>query len=192
MKSKRNTPGADGVAGTADEWLEADKGLTWENYGPRPQVLPGYTLNDRADYVPFDICLPSSDIKPAKYIKLKYSEDPLVYRMIDGDPHQYVKSFQVTPFPSAGLLHTYTSSQVEFFKHNHDLCLEIDGVVHQLFNKSAMAEVECYQVNKKKLKQEYEELQQVQHNIWKHELTLGECARRMAGAWILQHIKMVN
>ena len=50
------------------------------------------------DYVPFDIRLPSGKMKPAKYIKLKYGEDPLVYGMIDSDPHQYVESFQATPF----------------------------------------------------------------------------------------------
>ena len=55
-----------------------------------------------------------------------------------------------------------------------------------------MAKVECYQTNKKKLKWEYEELWQVQHDIWKHELTLGGCAWHMARARILQRIKVVN
>ena len=184
--------GTDGTDGPADEWEEADAGTTWENYGPRPQVPQGYILNEGADYVPFDIRLPSSKMKPAKYIKLEYGKDPLVYGMIDGDPHQYVESFQATPFPSTGPLHTYTSSQLEFFKDDHDLCLEIDSVVAHLYDKSAMAEVECYRINKKKLKREYEELQQIQHDIWKQELTLGGCARCMAGAWIYQRIEMVN
>ena len=116
----------------------------------------------------------------------------MTYGMIDGDPHQYIESFQATPFPLAGPLCTYTSGQLEFFEDDHNLRPEIDSAVHQLFNKSAMAEVECYWANKKKLKWEYEELRQVQHDIWKHELTLGGCAQRMAGAWILQHIKTVN
>ena len=112
--------------------------------------------------------------------------------MTDRDPHQYVKSFQATPFPSAGPLHTYTLSQLEFFEDDHDLHPEIDASVHQLFDKSAIAEVECYWINKKKLKWEYEELQQVQHDIWKRKLTLGGCAWHMAGAQILQCIKVVN
>ena len=61
-----------------------------------------------------------------------------------------------------------------------------------LYNKSAMAEVECYRINKKKLKREYEELQQIQHDIWKQELTIGGCAQRMAGAQIYQRIEAVN
>ena len=149
-------------------------------------------LNEGVNYVPFDICLPSSEMKPAKYIKLEYGEDPLVYGMIDGDPHQHVESFQATPFPSARPLHTYTLSQLEFFKDNHNLRLEIDSAVAHLYDKSAMAEVECYRINKKKLKHEYKELQQIQHDIWKWELTLGGCACRMAGAQIYQCIKMVN
>ena len=44
----------------------------------------------------------------------------------------------------------------------------------------------------KKLKREYEELRQIQHDIWKRELTLGGCARRMAGARIYQRIEVVN
>ena len=186
------SPGADGITGTVNKWPEADEGLTWEDYELRLQVPPGYTLNKGANYVPFDICLPSGELKPAKYIKLEYSEDPLVYRMIDRDPHQYIESFQATPFLSAGPLCTYTLSQLEFFEDDHNLCPEINGAVHQLFDRSAMAEVECYQVNKKKLKQEYEELWQVQHDIWKRKLTLGGCAQRMARAHILQHIKVVN
>ena len=185
-------PGADVTDEPTYKWEEADPGLTWEDYGPRPQIPKGYTLNEGADYVPFNIRLPSGKMKPTKYIKLEYGEDPLVYGMIDGDPHQYVKSFQATPFPSAGPLHTYTSSQLEFFEDNHDLHPEIDSAVYHLYNKSAMAEVECYQINKKKLKQEYEELRQVQHDIWKRELTLGGCTQRMAGAHIYQRIKQVN
>ena len=184
--------GTDGPPGPADEWPEADEGVTWEDYGPRPEVPKGYTLNEGADYIPFNICLPSGEMKPAKYIKLEYGEDPLVYGMIDGDPHQYVESFQATPFPSAGPLRTYTSGQLEFFKDDHDLRPEVDSAVYHLYDKSALAEVECYRINKKKLKREYEELCQIQHNIWKRELTLGGCAHRMAGARIYQRIEIVN
>ena len=130
-------------------------------------------------------------MKPAKYIKLEFGKDPLVYGMIDSDPHQYVESFQATPFPSAGPLRTYTSSQLEFFEDDHDLRPEIDSAVAHLYDKSAMAKVECYRINKK-LKREYEELRQIQHDIWKRELTLGGCACRLAGARVYQRIEMVN
>ena len=131
-------------------------------------------------------------MRPAKYVKIEYGEDPLVYGMIDGDHHQYVKLFQATPFPSARPLCTYTSGQLEFFEDDHDLRPEVDSTVYHLYDKSALAEVECYRINKKKLKWEYEELWQVQHDIWKRGLTLGGCARHLAGARIYQHIKVVN
>ena len=184
--------GTDGPPGSANKWLEVDEGTAWEDYGPRPQVLKGYTLNEGADYIPFDIRLPSGETKLAQYIKIEYREDPLIYGMINRDSHQYVESFQATPFPSAGPLHTYTLGQLKFFEDDHDLRPEVDSVVHHLYDKSAMAEVKCYQVNKKKLKHEYEELRQIQHDIWKWELTLGGCARRMAGAQIYQWIEVVN
>ena len=169
-----------------------DTGVTWEDYGPRPQVPKGYVLNEGADYIPFDIRLPNGDMKPAKYVKVEYGEDPLVYGMVDGDHHQYVESFQATPFPSAGPLRTYTSGQLEFFEDDHDLRPEVDSAVHHLYDKSAMAEVECYRINKTKLKREYEELRQIQHDIWKRELTIGGCVRCMAGARIYQRIEVVN
>ena len=149
-------------------------------------------LNEGADYILFDIHLPSRELKPTKYIKLEFGEDPLIYGMIDGDPHQYVESFQATPFPSARPLRTYTLSQLEFFEDDHNLRPEIDCAVAHLYDKSAMAEVECYRINKKKLTHEYKELRQIQHNIWKWELTLGGCAHRMAGAQIYQRIEVVN
>ena len=85
-----------------------------------------------------------------------------------------------------------TSSQLKILEDNHDLRPEVDSAIFHLFDKGAMVEVECYQVNKKKLKHEYEELRQIQHDIWKRELTLGGCARRMAGARIYQRIELVN
>ena len=97
-------PGADGTAGSANGWAEINPGTTWEDYGPRLQVPKGYTLNEGPNYTPFNIHLPSGELQPAKYIKLKYGEDPLIYGMIDGDPHQYVESFQATPFPSTSPL----------------------------------------------------------------------------------------
>ena len=158
-------PGADGPSGSADEWPDADLGITWETYGPRPEVPKGYMLNEGADYVPFDIHLLSGEMKPAQYVKLEYGEDPLIYGMINGDPHQYVESFQATPVPSAGPLRTYTSGQLELFEDDHDLRPEVDSAVYHLYNKSALAEVKCYRINKKKLKREYEELHQIQHDI---------------------------
>ena len=149
-------------------------------------------MNEGADYVPFNIRLPNGEVKPAQYIKIEYGEDPLVYGKIDGDHHQYMESFQATPVPSARPLRTYTSGQLEFFEDDHDLRPEVDSAVHHLYDKSAQVEVECYRINKKKLKREYEELRQVQHDIWKRELTLGGCARRLAGACVYQRIEAVN
>ena len=131
-------------------------------------------------------------MKPTKYVKIEYGEDPLVYGMVDGDHHQYVESFQATPFPSAGPLRTYTSGQLEFFEDDHDLRPEVDNTAYHLYDKSVLAEIECYRINKKKLKRDYEELRQIQHDIWKRELTIGGCARRMAGARVYQRIEVVN
>ena len=186
------SPRTDGDDGHADEWEETNKGVTWEDYGPKPEVPKGYVLNKGADYIPFDIRLPNGEVKPAQYVKVEYGEDPLVYGMIDGDHHQYVESFQATPFPSARPLRTYTSGQLEFFEDDHDLRPEVDSTMYHLYDKSAMAEVKCYRINKKKLKQDYEELRQVQHDIWKWELTLGGCTRHLAGARVYQRIEAVN
>ena len=131
-------------------------------------------------------------MKPVQYIKIEYGEDPMVYGMIDGDHHQYVESFQATPFPSAGPLHTYTLGQLELFEEDHDLHPKVDSAIYHLYDKSAMVEVECYRINRKKLKRDYEELRQIQHDIWKRELTVGGYARRMAGARIYQWIEVVN
>ena len=70
--------------------------------------------------------------------------------------------------------------------------LSMFSAIYHLYDKSALAEVECYRINKKKLKREYEELQQVQHDIWKRELTIGGCARRLARARVYQRIEVVN
>ena len=68
------SPGAAGADGPADEWEEANTGSTWEDYGPRPQVPHGYMLNEGTDYVPFNIRLPSGEMKLAKcYAQTRHS-----------------------------------------------------------------------------------------------------------------------
>ena len=120
--------GAADTNSSADTWEDANQGVTWADYGIPPPK--GFVLNDRLDYIPFDIHLPNGDYKPAKYIKIEWGEDPLVYGMINGVPHQYVESFQAAPMPSVGPLHTYSPSQLEFFEENHDLRPEIDEAAH--------------------------------------------------------------
>ena len=112
--------------------------------------------------------------------------------MIDGNPHQYIESFQATPMPSASPLRTYTPSQLEFFEENHDLRPEMDKAAHQLHDKGVLAEMECYQCNKVALEHDLREEAQIQNDIWKWRLTLGGCAHHMAGARILQRIEVVN
>ena len=158
-------PGAASTNGSADAWEDANQGVTWEDYGLPP--AKGFVLNDRLDHIPFNIRLPSGDYKPAKYIKIEWGEDPLIYGMIDSDPHQYVESFQATPMPSVGPLCTYTPSQLKFFKENHDLHPEIDEAAHQLYDKGVLAEMECYRCNKVALEHDLREEAQIQNDIWK-------------------------
>ena len=83
--------GATGPDDKADTWEDANQESTWEDYGRAP--AKGFLLNDVVDYVPFDVRLPTGELKPAKYIKIEWGEDPLINGMIDGTPHQYVESF---------------------------------------------------------------------------------------------------
>ena len=176
--------------GSADTWEDADPELTWADYGLPP--AKGFVLNDGLDYIPFDIRLPDGSYKPAKYIKIEWGEDPLVYGMVDGDPCQYVESFQAAPMPSAGPLRTYSPSQLAFFEENHDLRPEVDEAAHRLYDKGVLAEIECYRRNKVALERDLKEEAQIQNDIFKRQLTLAGCARRMAGARVLQRIEMMN
>ena len=183
--------GADGPDNEANPWVDANQESAWEAYG-QGATPKGFILNDGADYVPFNIHLPNSTLKPAKYIKIKWGEDPCVYGMVDGDPYQYVESFQATPMPSAGPLCTYSLGQLEFFKEKHNLHPEVDNAVDQLHDWSAMAKVGCFCYNKEVLKQDWEELRQIENDIWKREMMSAGCTHQLAGAWILQRIKVVN
>jgi DNA-binding transcriptional MerR regulator len=184
------SPGAEDANGSADTWEDANQGLTWEDYGLPP--AKGFVLNEGLDYIPFDIRLPNGDYKPAKYIKVEWGEDPLIYGMIDGDPHQYVESLQASPMPSAGPLRTYTPSQLEFFEEDHALRPEVDEAAHRLYDKGVVAEIECYRRNKVALERDLREIKEIQDDAWKRQMTLAGCARRMAGARVLQRIESLN
>ena len=96
--------------------------------------------------------------------------------MVDGDPYQYVEFFQATPMPSASPLCTYSPGQLKFFKEKHNLHPEVDDTVDQLHDQSATAKVGCFCYNKEVLKQDQEELRQIENDIWKCEMMLAGCA----------------
>ena len=94
--------------------------------------------------------------------------------------------------PSAGPLRTYSPGQLEFFEENHDLRPEVDEAAHRLYDKGVLAEIECYRRNKVALERDLKEEAQIQNDIFKRQLTLAGCARRMAGARVLQRVEMLN
>ena len=175
----------------ADEWEDANQGVTWEDYG-LSTVLKGFILNEGINYIPFNITLPGGATQPAKYIKVEWGEDPRVYRMIQGNPHQYVESFQATPYPSTRPFHTYTHSQLEFFKMHHILRPEVDNAIAGTYDQSITAEVDCYCYNKEGLKCDQREYDKLGDAIWKWQLTLAGCVHCLAGTRVLQRIEMVN
>ena len=58
--------------------------------------------------------------------------------------------------------------------------------------RGVLAEIECYRRNKVAMERNLKEEAQIQNNIFKRQLTLAGCARRMVGAQVLQRIEMMN
>ena len=91
--------GRDGTPDDAKTWQDADPLSSWDNYG-LDRSPSGFVLNKGANFINFQVLLPGRKTMQALYINIEWTDDPIVYGKLEGDPHTYFEYIHTTPYYS--------------------------------------------------------------------------------------------
>ena len=169
------------ISGDADKWVHADPPSTWEAAG-LPTPPEGYKLNRGTAYYPLEITKEDGSKCIADFVKVKWSNDPVICGKLQGDPSVYFDFLHAIPVRLPQPIRTYSKSEVELFKEDHVLSEEIDDTVEWIGDVSLKAELQRWRYEACRLDYLEQERELINTEEWKLQLAHAGTTRRIAGA----------
>ena len=169
------------ISGDANKWVYADLPGTWEAAG-LPMPLEGYKLNRGAAYYLLEITKEDGSKCIANFVKVKWSNDPIICSKLKDDPHVYFDYLHAIPVSLPQPIRTYSKHDVELFKEDHVLSEEIDNMVEWIGNVSLKAELQQWRYEACRLKYLEKERELINTEEWKLQLAHAGTTRCLAGA----------
>ena len=118
----------------------------------------------------------------AHYIKVEWTDDPIVYGKLEGDDHTYFEYLHATPHHSDSPIQTYSPTQLSLFDFDHPLHDNVNDALAWIGDRTLQAEICQQRRGKMWIANAEKELQEAQDNLWKLRLAHNGCARRLAHA----------
>ena len=104
-----------GISGDADKWVYADLPSTWESAG-LPTPPEGYKVNRGAAYYPLEITKEDGTKQIADFVKVKWSNNPIICGKLKDDPSVYFDFLHTIPANLPQPICTYTKHDIKLFK----------------------------------------------------------------------------
>ena len=171
--------GRDGASDDAETWQDADPPSSWDDYG-LDRSPPGFVLNKGANFINFQIPLPGGKTMQVHYIKIEWTDDPIVYGELHDDPHTYFEYIHATPYHSDQPIHAYTPTQLSLFDFDHPLRNDVDDTMAWIGSLQGEIVRRCR--GKIRIELAEKELQEAQDNVWRLRLEYDSCAKRLSNA----------
>ena len=168
--------GRDGAPDDAETWQDADLPSSWDDYGVN-QPPSGFALNKGVNFINFQIPLPGRKTMQAHYIKIEWTDDPIVYGKLEGNDHTYFEYIHATPYYSNHPVCAYTPTQLALFNFNHPLHNNIDNAMAWIGDRILQAKMVQRRRGKIRINHAKKELQEAQDNVWRLRLEYDSCAK---------------
>ena len=169
------------ISGDADKWVYADLPGTWEAAG-LPTPPEGYKLNQGAAYYPLEITKEDGSKCIADFVKVKWSNDPIICGKLKDDPSVYFDFLHAIPVSLPQPIHTYSKSNVKLFKEDHVPSEEIDNTVEWIGDVSLKAKLQQWRYEDCRLAYLQKEKELIDTEEWKLQLAHAGTTWRLAGA----------
>ena len=173
--------GQDGAPDDAETWQDADPPSSWDDYGVN-QPPTGFALNKGVNFVNFQISLPGGRTMQAHYIKIEWTDDPIVYGKLEGDNHTYFEYLHATPYHTNQPVHAYTPTQLTLFNFDHPLRNDVNDAMAWIGDCTLQAKMVRRRRGKIRIEHAEKELQEAQDNVWRLRLEYDSSTRRLARA----------
>ena len=116
----------------------------------------------------------------AHYIKVEWTDNPIVYGKLEGDDHTYFEYLHAPPYHSDNPICAYSPTQLSLFDFNHPLHNDVNDAMAWIGDCTPQAEVVQWQRGKICITNAEKELQEAQDNVWRLWLECDSCTRRLA------------
>ena len=169
------------ISGDADKWVHADLPGTWEAAG-LPTPPEGYKLNQGTTYYPLEITKEDGSKCIADFVKVKWSNNPIICGKLKDDPSVYFDFLHTIPISLPQPIHTYSKSDIELFKEDHVLSEQINNTVEWISDVSLKAELQWWRYEDCRLAYLQKERELIDTEEWKLQLAHAGTTRLLAGA----------
>ena len=139
-------------------------------------------MNKGVNFVNFQITLPGGVKQQAHYIKVEWTDDPIVYGKLKGDDHTYFEYLHATPYHTDTAVCAYSPTQLTLFDFDHPLKDDVDDAIAWIGDRTLQAELVRRRHGKICLEHAHREEKEAQDNVWRLQLEYNSCAKRLANA----------
>ena len=179
------------ISGDANKWVYADPPNTWEDAG-LPTPPEGYKVNRGTAYYPLEITKEDGAKCIANFIKVKWSNDPVICGKLKGNPSVYFNFLHAIPTNLPQPICTYTKNKAKLFKESHILSEEVDDTVEWIGDVSLKAELQQWRYEDSRLKYLQQEKELIDTEEWKLQLAHAGTTKRLAGVDLKGRLRRGN
>ena len=116
----------------------------------------------------------------AHYIKIEWTDDPIVYGKLEDNPHTYFEYIHATPYYTDQAIRAYTPTQLSLFDFDHPLRNDVDDAMAWIGDRTLQGEIVRRRRGKIRIEHAEKELQEAQDNVWRLRLEYDSCAKRLS------------
>jgi hypothetical protein len=160
-----------------------------EAWTPPPE---GYSYNLGDYYLPMHIKGPDGRLWPAKFTKVKYTDNPRVCGYRAGSPTPYSDYLYAEPYFDLYRRPRYSKADLWFLSHRYPYCDEVDLGLYALKDQTVKAEVRHYRGLDAKVSNLLYDLQQLEERLGQVQMEKDQCVRRLEQANMLERMAEAN
>ena len=142
----------------------------------------GYKVNRGTAHYPLEITKEDGTKQIANFIKVKWSNDPIICGKLQGDPSIYFNYLHAIPANLPQPICTYTMNKAALFKESHPFAEEVNNTVEWISNVSLKAKLQHWRYKDTRLNYLLHEKDQIATEGWKLQLAHAGMTQCLAGA----------
>ena len=168
----------------------------WETHSVSVQVAPrpkspvpfGFEMNHGPQYVPFHIVNRDGVTVPAKYVKVKMTNDPYTYGMLNSTGEVYKGLIHAAPILDITNVPRLGADDLVSLCFDYADALCIDNALARVGDKSLCAEVHRFHHIKKQFAELDPQMKTLESEMWALQTRQRQCVGRLEKADVLRHI----
>ena len=155
---------------------------------PKSPILSRFEMNHGPQYVPFHIVNRDGVMVPAKYVKVKMTNDPYAYGMLNSTGEVYKGLIHAAPVLDITRVPCLGTNDLVSLCFNYVDTSHIDNVLAHVGDKSLCAEVHCFCHIKKQFMELDAQMKTLESEMWALQTRQRQCIGQLEKADILRRI----